>query len=128
MRNTIPLWILIYGGFIALYGVGAGLYGLSNPTPMSPGVGLDKLAVWGLASRNVALGLAIALALWLRHPTALAVLFAALLLVDVIDLAAKLGLNAQQGTPVAWGGTALVLGFILSYAAIVLTLWPRDES
>lgn len=124
MKSQIPTWILVYGGIIGVFGLGAGLFGLYSPKPFAPDLALDRMAVWSNASRNVALGVGICIALLLRNPSAIFVVFCTLFLVDSIDLGARLVDHKSRGVAVSLFSVVPVLLFSLSYAFIAFKMWP----
>lgn len=90
--HPIPKWIFFYGCFLAVISLGTGLIGLFAPTLFfSDFPGFDQ---WDEISfvtntfgiRNLALSAGMVLALWLRQPAAIAVIFAMRCLVELGDI------------------------------------------
>jgi hypothetical protein len=111
----VPRWILLFGGFLALVGLGTGLCGVFAPTlffnDFHGFIGWDEIrsvtTSWGI--RNVGMALAMLAALVLRTPSALAVVFTMRLFTEASDLANALATgHGTMGAP----GWALALGWI----------------
>ena len=91
-KYDVPKWILIYGSLLVVIGIGSGLLGLIAPTKFFndfPGFAnwgeIDFVTnAWGI--RNVAMAIAMILVLWLRSPSAIAVIFSMRFFTELGDL------------------------------------------
>jgi len=69
----IPLWITLFGGFLAVFGLALGVMGYLKPEMVIPGFTGDtnahNMAIWMTSARNIAMGVVMIYALMSKQPT-----------------------------------------------------------
>lgn len=90
--DDLPKWIFYFGCLLILIGCGSGLLGLFSPItffndfPNFTGWNDISYVTTGWGIRNLAMGAAMILALWLRTPSAIGVIFSMRFLTESGDL------------------------------------------
>ena len=91
-KANMPKWIMIYGGLLVIVGLGSGMIGLLAPSEFfndfpnfSEWAEISFVTnAWGI--RNIAMAIAMIIALWLRTPTVIAAVFSMRFLTELGDL------------------------------------------
>lgn len=90
--NTMPKWIFIFGCLLAVIGITAGLLGIFAPTMFFND--FHNFSQWGEISfvttgwgiRNLGMGVALIIALWLKLPSAIGAVFTMRFFTEAGDL------------------------------------------
>lgn len=81
MKNhiKIPLWITLFGGFLAVFGLGMGVMGYFQPDMVISGFTGDtnahKMAMWMTSGRNIAMATVMIVALVSKKPELIGLAF-----------------------------------------------------
>ncbi len=125
----IPLWVTVFAGFIAILSTTIGILGLIDPTKvLGYFEGADRLAVtW--AGRNAGLGLAMAIAFYLRNSAAYAAAFIGSVFREIGDLLSLLAGEFSIGGLIGIGVFLLldVSAFVLSIRAALKSRTTGSE-
>lgn len=88
----IPRWITIFGGFLAIFGLGLGIMGYLKPELVIPGFTGDtnahKMAIWMTSARNIAMGIVMIYALFSKNPALIGLAFLMRLVTEFADMPA----------------------------------------
>ena len=90
--NEMPKWIFYFGCLLAVIGITAGLLGIFSPTtffndfPNFSQWGDISFVTTGWGIRNLGMGVAMILALWLKMPSAIGIVFAMRFFTELGDL------------------------------------------
>jgi len=94
MKNQIkiPLWITLFGGFLAVFGLGMGIMGYLQPDIVISGFTGDtnahKMSMWMTSGRNIAMATVMILALVSKKPELIGLAFIMRLVTEVTDMPA----------------------------------------
>ena len=90
--TTIPLWITIFGGFLAAFGLGLGIMGYLQPDVVIPGFTEDTnahtMAIWMTSARNIAMAVVMIYALFSKNPALIGLAFLMRLVTEIGDMPA----------------------------------------
>lgn len=90
--TIIPLWITLFGGFLAVFGLGLGIMGYLQPDMVIPGFTEDtnahKMAIWMTSARNIAMGVVMIYALLSKNPALIGLAFLMRLVTEFLDMPA----------------------------------------
>lgn len=111
----LPIWVTYLTGLLAVFSTVLGIMGLIDPTTvMGYSAGAEHLAS-GWAGRNAGIGLAMAVAFFLRNPAAYAAVYVAAVCREVGDSFSLSSANVAGvvvlGVFLLWDVIALVLSF-----------------
>ena len=118
MRNKvkIPLWITLFGGFLALFGLGLGVMGYLQPEMVIPGFTGDtnahSMAIWMTSARNIAMGVVMIYALLSKQPTLIGLAFIMRLVTEFFDMFGTAA-SGVMGVPSTVIYVAYILLFII---------------
>ncbi len=115
MKNQmkIPLWINIFGGILAVFGLGLGIMGYLQPEIVINGFTGDtnahKMAMWMTSARNIAMAVVMVYALFSKKPGLIGLAFIMRLVTELADMPAT-AISGVMGIPeMAIYGVYLVL-------------------
>lgn len=101
-ENKIPLWITIFGGFLAIFGLGMGIMGYLQPDMVISGFTGDsnahKMAMWMTSGRNIAMAVVMGYALISKKPELIGLAFLMRLVTELTDMPAT-ALSGVMGIP-----------------------------
>lgn len=126
MKTTIPLWITIFGGFLVLIGLFAGISCYANIGSFIAGYTTDTIAhqygAWEMGARNISMALVMVFALVSRHPHLIRLAFIMRLLTETQDMIVA-AVTGAMGMP-----TAAVIGIflVLFIAPEILCIWKLN--
>lgn len=92
MKNQmkIPLWITLFGGFLAVFGLALGVMGYLKPEMVIPGFTGDtnahSMAIWMTSARNIAMGVVMIYALFSKQPALIGLAFLMRLVTEFFDM------------------------------------------
>ena len=103
--TTIPIWITIFGGFLAVFGLGLGIMGYLQPDLVIPGYTEDtnahKMAMWMTSARNIAMGVVMIYALFSKNPSLIGLAFLMRLVTELADMPATAASGVMGEIPPA---------------------------
>lgn len=121
--DSLPKWVLYFGCLLAVIGTGAGLLGAVAPTQFFSD--FPNVTQWpeisyvttGWGIRNLAMGAAMLLALWLKTPSVIGIIFSMRFLTELGDLLNTLITgHGSLGIPLAVLATAWTVAFLIPEA------------
>ncbi len=121
--NGLPPWIVYFGCLLAIIGIVAGLFGVVTPTKFfndfpnfTQWAEISYVTTaWGI--RNLAMGAAMLLVLWLRTPSAIGVVFSMRFLTELGDLLNTLATgHGSMGMPLGLVAAVWIVVFLLPEA------------
>lgn len=90
--TIIPIWITIFGGFLAVFGLGLGIMGYLQPDMVIPGftgdTNANKMAMWMTSARNIAMAVVMIYALFSKKPALIGLAFLMRLVTELGDMPA----------------------------------------
>ena len=102
--TIIPLWITIFGGFLAIFGLGLGIMGYFQPDMVIPGFTGDtnahRMAMWMTSGRNIAMAVVMIYALFSKSPALIGLAFLMRLVTELADMPAT-AVSGVMGIPPA---------------------------
>lgn len=117
MKNQvkIPMWINVFGGILAAFGLGMGIMGYLNPEVVISGFTGDtnahKMAMWMTSGRNIAMAVVMGYALFSKKPELIGLAFLMRLVTEITDMPAT-ALSGVMGVPAMAVYAAYLLLFI----------------
>ena len=120
ISNHLPKWIFYFGCLLATIGITAGLLGIVSPTKFFSD--FPNFTQWseisyvttGWGIRNLAMGSVMLLALWLRMPSAIAVVFSMRFLTELGDLFNTLATrHGSMGSPLSIVAVVWIVVFLI---------------
>jgi hypothetical protein len=125
MDTKIPLWITLFGSFLVLIGLYAGVACYTNVGSFIAGYTTDtiphKYGAWEMGARNLSMALVMLLALISRHPRLIGLAFIMRVLTETQDMVIGAITGAMgMPTPVVIG--VFVLLFIIPEAVCIWQL------
>jgi hypothetical protein len=118
MKNQvkIPRWINIFGGILAVFGLGMGIMGYLQPDIVISGFTGDtnahKMAMWMASGRNIAMAVVMGYALFSKKPELIGLAFLMRLVTEFTDMPAT-AISGVMGVPAMAVYAAYLLLFIL---------------
>ena len=121
--NGLPQWIFYFGCLLAIIGIVAGLLGVVTPIKFfndfpdfTQWTEISYVTTgWGI--RNLAMGAAMLLALWLRTPSTIGVVFSMRFLTELGDLLNTLATgHGSMGMPLGLVAAVWIVVFLLPEA------------
>jgi len=86
----IPLWVILFGGFLAVFGLALGVMGYFKPEMVIPGFTGDtnahNMAIWMTSARNIAMGVVMIYALISQKPALIGLAFLMRLVTESFDM------------------------------------------
>ena len=86
----IPLWVTLFGGFLAVFGLALGVMGYFKPEMVIPGFTGDtnahNMAIWMTSARNIAMGVVMIYALLSKKPALIGLAFLMRLVTESFDM------------------------------------------
>jgi len=86
----IPLWVTLFGGFLAVFGLALGVMGYFKPEMVIPGFTGDtdahNMAIWMTSARNIAMGVVMIYALMSKKPALIGLAFLMRLVTEFFDM------------------------------------------
>lgn len=113
--TSIPKWITIFGGFLAVFGMGMGVMGYFQPDVVIAGFTGDtnahKMAMWMTSGRNIAMAVVMIYALFSKNPRLIGLAFIMRLVTELTDIPATAA-SGVMGIPPAVVYAVYLLLFI----------------
>ncbi len=86
----IPIWITLFGGFLAAFGLLLGIMGYFKPDMVIPGFTGDtnahSMAIWMTSARNIAMGVVMIYALYSKQPALIGLAFLMRVVTEFFDM------------------------------------------
>lgn len=121
--TKIPLWITIFGGLLAVFGLGLGVLGYLQPDMVIPGFTGDtnahKMAIWMTSARNIAMGVVMIYALLSKKPALIGLAFLMRLVTELADMPATAISGVMETSPVVIYGVYILLFIVPEILAII---------
>lgn len=126
ISNSLPSWVFCYGCFLAILGIVAGLLGITSPTKFFSD--FPNFTQWGEISyitaswgvRSLTMGVAMLIALWVKMPSAIGVVFSMRFLTEIGDLLNTLATgHGSMGLPLGVVAIVWVVVFLIPEALAV---------
>lgn len=120
VSDALPKWIIYFGCLLATIGIVAGFLGVISPTKFfndfpnfTQWADISYVTTgWGI--RNLAMGAAMLLALWLRMPSAIGMVFSMRFLTELGDLLNTLFTgHGSMGAPLAIVAVVWIVVFLI---------------
>lgn len=115
-KVKIPFWIYLFGGFLAVFGLGLGIMGYLQPDMVISGFTGDtnahKMAMWMTSGRNIAMAVVMAYALYSQKPELIGLAFIMRLVTEIADMPAT-AISGVMGFPEIAVYAVYLLLFIL---------------
>ena len=115
MKNTIPLPIKLFGGFVALFGLIFAFSSYFNPTQIAPAADMTdpatRLAYYTVGATVLGLSLGLFLAIFSNRPKSMALMLIVRTFVALLDLTNALILGLGIGL-VAFQSMLIILGAV----------------
>ncbi len=88
--TIIPIWINIFGGLLAVFGLCLGVLGYLQPDMVIPGFTEDtnahNMSIWMTSARNIAMGVVMIYALFSKNPALIGLAFLMRLVTEFFDM------------------------------------------
>ena len=118
MQNQvkIPRWIILFGAFLALFGLALGVMGYLKPEMVIPGFTGDtnahNMAIWMTSARNLAMGVVMIYALYSKKPALIGLAFLMRFVTESFDMFGTAA-SGVMGVPAAAIYAVYVLLFLI---------------
>ncbi len=127
----IPLWINIFGGFLAIFGLGMGIMGYLQPDIVISGFTGDtnahNMAMWMTSGRNIAMAVVLGTALLSKKPELIGLAFIMRLVTEVTDMPAT-AISGVMGVPAMAVYAAYLLLFITPEVIAIMKMRSLSKS
>ncbi len=134
MNNSkIPTWINVFGGFLALFGLGLGVMGYLQPDMVIPGFTEDtnahNMAIWMTSARNIGMAVVMAYALYSKQPALIGLAFLMRFVTEFFDMFGTAASDVM-GVPATIIYTVYILFFLIPeiFAIRKMRSLQRDQS
>lgn len=125
MKYQIPIWIKLFGGTLAIFGLFLGIMGYFKPYIVISGFAGDtnahNMAMWMTSGRNIAMGVVMLTALLTNNPRLIALAFIMRLVTECTDMFATAA-SGVMGLPTPAVYAVYLLLFITPEILAIKTL------
>ncbi|MEM7659287.1 MAG: hypothetical protein AAF399_24420 [Bacteroidota bacterium] len=128
----IPLWITLFGGFLAVFGLGLGIMGYLQPDMVIPGFTGDtyphKMAIWMTSARNIAMGVVMTYALLSKKPELIGFAFLMRVVTELFDMPATAISGVMGSVPSGAIYAVYLLLFIIPEMIAIKSMWSLSKA
>lgn len=121
-KIKIPIWIYIFGGILAVFGLFLGCMGYLNADMVIPGFTADtnahQMAIWMTSARNIAMAVVMTYALSSKQPGLIALAFLMRLVTEFLDMFGTVASGVMGIPPLAIYAVYILLFIIPEILAI----------
>lgn len=130
-QTNIPKWIYIFGGILAVFGLGMGVMGYLKPDVVISGFTGDtdahRMAMWMTSGRNIAMAVVMAYALFSKKPELIGLAFLMRLVTELTDMPAT-AISGVMGIPAMAVYAVYILLFITPEILAILKMKALAKS